>query len=89
MASKTEDPDKFLSHLESLLSYHEGSNNTDRIPVYDGPPIDNRQAAILKRLDGLIAKRKDDATVNQSKAQAEEDRIRRDLNPRASVGTVC
>jgi hypothetical protein len=84
---KAADPDSFLLHIESLLSYHEGSNNVDSLPAYDGP-LDDRQAAALKRFDSLIAKRKDDTKVNQTKSQAEENQIWKDPNRRADTGSV-
>lgn len=83
MATKATDPEAFLAQIESLLRYHESSNNTDKIPVYDGP-LGDRQAAVLKTLDGLITKRKDERKVCK---MAEEDRIWRDPNPGAATGT--
>lgn len=83
MATKATDPEAFLAQIESLLRYHESSNNTDKIPVYDGP-LGDRQAAVLKTLDGLIMKRKDERKVCK---MAEEDRIWRDPNPGAATGT--
>lgn len=87
MASKAEDMDTFLSHLESVLRYNENSNNTNGIPVYD-PPIDDRQAAILRKLDALIVGKMDEAATNRTKAQAEEDRIRRNINHAANANAV-
>jgi hypothetical protein len=87
MATKAADPESFLSYLESLLSYHEGSNNTDSIPVYDGH-LDNRQLAALQRLDCLIAQRKDERMTNNTKHKAKENGIWKDPKPGADPGTV-
>ena len=75
MASKT-DRERLLTHLESLLSYHESSNNSDCFLGYDGV-VDDREASILKRLDGLITRRKEEST---GQAQEEESLIQTDLN---------
>jgi hypothetical protein len=93
MVSKAADINTFLSHLELLLRYHEGSNNnTDSFRVYEAL-VDGRQAAVLKRLDDLlITKGKGGISseeTNGHKATVGGDPIRRDPIPEADVGTVC
>jgi hypothetical protein len=89
MVSKAADVNTFLSHLELLLCYHEGSNSIDSLRVLDGP-VDGRQAAVLKRLDNLlITKGKGDAKSNDCRARVEPNPIQRDLSPDTDMDSVC
>jgi len=83
MTAKTTDLDTFIQHIESLLYHHEGSDNTNGVPVVDRP-VDARQAAVLKKLDTLLLERGCERTLaqaNNNNGKIEENQLRKDLSP--------